>query len=338
MSTQPQPYKRRNKVVEEAEESTVSSTFKKLDFYPKNKETVIEKSTWSGLVSIIICVVLGILFLFEAVLFIKTTRKDTLSVDTSVGGRLHIEFDISFPAIPCRKLSLDVVDSTGDQQNDVEQDIDKTSLDLEGNKLPDNAAQRRRVGCNMAGYLSVGRVAGNFHFAPGSSRSESHGSHSHHVHEFDPFTLMSFNTSHIIHKLAFGPKIPNIVNPLDGVSQRSQNPSLYKYFIKIVPTTYQCSTCFRPVESGQYSVNLHHREGRPGAMNFLPGVFFMYDLSPIMIQYEDTRMPFTHFLVNLCAVVGGVFTVSGYTTKFVSYVLSQVKKQSYTSTRKPGIL
>ena len=31
----------------------------------------------------------------------------------------------------------------------------------------------------------------------------------------------------------------------------------------------------------------------------------------MLVKYEEYRKPFTHFLTDLCAIVGGVFTVAG---------------------------
>jgi hypothetical protein len=42
----------------------------------------------------------------------------------------------------------------------------------------------------------------------------------------------------------------------------------------------------------------------------LPGVFFMYDLSPMMVTIKETRRSFLHFLTEVCAIVGGVFSVA----------------------------
>lgn len=41
------------------------------------------------------------------------------------------------------------------------------------------------------------------------------------------------------------------------------------------------------------------------------GVFFMYDMSPMMVQLTEHQRSFTHFLTGVCAIVGGVFTVAG---------------------------
>ena len=42
-----------------------------------------------------------------------------------------------------------------------------------------------------------------------------------------------------------------------------------------------------------------------------PGVFFFYDVSPIRVKHTERRPPFLHFLTSVCAVVGGVWSVSG---------------------------
>jgi hypothetical protein len=41
------------------------------------------------------------------------------------------------------------------------------------------------------------------------------------------------------------------------------------------------------------------------------GVFFNFDISAMLVKYQEHRKPFTHFLTDICAIVGGVFTVAG---------------------------
>lgn len=43
----------------------------------------------------------------------------------------------------------------------------------------------------------------------------------------------------------------------------------------------------------------------------LTGVFFIYDISPIMVKFSEKKKSLTYFLTSLCAIVGGVFTVAG---------------------------
>ena len=50
---------------------------------------------------------------------------------------------------------------------------------------------------------------------------------------------------------------------------------------------------------------------RSGFGSTLPGLFIFYELSPIKVMVEERRMGFLTFLTSVCAIVGGVFTVSG---------------------------
>ena len=59
----------------------------------------------------------------------------------------------------------------------------------------------------------------------------------------------------------------------------------------------------------------------------LPGVFFMYDLSPIMVEYTEVRKSFAHFLTGVCAIIGGVFTVAGIIDNFLYRGLRSLEKK-----------
>ena len=54
----------------------------------------------------------------------------------------------------------------------------------------------------------------------------------------------------------------------------------------------------------------------------MPGVFFTYELSPVMVKFSRKEKSLGHFLTGLCAIIGGVFTVAGILDKLI-----------YTSTR-----
>eukprot|EP00959_Pyramimonas_sp_CCMP1952_P473146 9501231-Pyramimonas_sp.AAC.1 len=42
-----------------------------------------------------------------------------------------------------------------------------------------------------------------------------------------------------------------------------------------------------------------------------PGVYFTYELSPIQVSYSETRPSMAEFLTSACAIIGGVFSLSG---------------------------
>ena len=101
-----------------------------------------------------------------------------------------------------------------------------------------------------------------------------------------------------------------IINLLDGNSQHLPEPStVYQYYLKIVRTTYTYLDG-RFTKSNQFSVTEHNAKMGGLDGKGLPGVFFFYDLSPIMVKYEEKNRSILHFLTQLCAIIGGVFTVS----------------------------
>jgi uncharacterized iron-regulated membrane protein len=42
-----------------------------------------------------------------------------------------------------------------------------------------------------------------------------------------------------------------------------------------------------------------------------PAIFFRYELSPIKIKYDISFTKWNQYIIELCAIVGGLFTVAG---------------------------
>jgi hypothetical protein len=172
--------------------------------------------------------------------------------------------------------------------------------------------EEQQEGCRMTGTLEVSKVAGNFHFAPGKTFSQV----GIHIHDLIILQRTDYNVSHTINHLSFGRKYPGRVNPLDGVERTCDVRSgMYQYFIKVVPTTYEYKNGTK-VSTNQFSSTEHFRK-LEGMARGLPGVFFFYDLSPIMVTVAERKNSFLHFITGLCAIVGGVFTVTGIIDSFI---------------------
>ncbi|XP_074563977.1 uncharacterized protein LOC141820550 [Curcuma longa] len=177
-------------------------------------------------------------------------------------------------------------------------------------------------GCNIHGLLDVSKVAGNFHFSVGKSIHQS----GIHTHDFVAVQTESYNISHKINKLSFGKEFPGVVNPLDGAQWNQGGSSgMYQYFIKVVPTIYQDMRGHK-IQSNQFSVTDHFRDGNVHP-NHLHGVYFFYDFSPIKVIFTEENRSFLHYLTQLCAIVGGVFTVSGIIDAFVYHGNRTIKKK-----------
>jgi hypothetical protein len=183
-------------------------------------------------------------------------------------------------------------------------------------------------GCNAKGSIEISKVAGNFHFAPGKSFQ----SHSVHVHDIQPFGTKKFNLTHTIRHLSFGEDYPGQTHPLDGYQQvATEDPPtggvMYQYFVKIVPTVYK-NISGSVLKTNQFSVTKHKKVSRAQhGDSGLPGVFFMYDLSPMMVTLTETSRSLAHFLTGVCAIVGGVFTVAGMVDGMLYHSQRALKKK-----------
>jgi hypothetical protein len=176
-------------------------------------------------------------------------------------------------------------------------------------------------GCHMAGFLQVNKVAGNLHFAPGMKSAAAA-----HTHEI---VTAKFDASHEIRALAFGDTYPGIVNPLDGEVKtvgEGTPKTMYLYYAKVVPTTYAYMSGSQTV-TNQYSVTEHQRVLEGDGQQGLPGLFIFYEIAPIMVEFTETRESLAHFLTQLCAILGGVFTVVGMVDRVVYAGMRQIERK-----------
>ncbi|KAF1778815.1 Endoplasmic reticulum vesicle transporter, C-terminal [Phytophthora cactorum] len=161
-------------------------------------------------------------------------------------------------------------------------------------------------GCRFTGKMFVNRVAGNFHVALGRTFHRQGRL----VHQFRPGQEHTYNSSHIIHSLPLASPYL-VLQALSMASRRSRcnvTGGVFQYYIKIVPTIYS-DIDENAIHSYQFSVTQQGNYLNPrGQMTSLPGTFFVFDLSPFMVKVENDRVPFTHFLTKICAIVGGVIS------------------------------
>lgn len=169
----------------------------------------------------------------------------------------------------------------------------------------DAVEQQRGEGCKVYGYIEVPKVAGNFHFAPGTGFRHAHAT----VADLFGFTLKKWNVTHVVNELSFGDPVPGRKNPLDGKSKvLMKGTGMYQYYAKVVPTDY----IYRDgshIETNQYSVTDHFRRITSAHARGLPGVFVFYDLSPIKVKIVEEGSRLSGFLTSICGIFGGIFTV-----------------------------
>ncbi|KAJ7411302.1 Endoplasmic reticulum-Golgi intermediate compartment protein 3 [Willisornis vidua] len=148
------------------------------------------------------------------------------------------------------------------------------------------------------------------------------------VHDLQSFGLDNINMTHFIKHLSFGRDYPGIVNPLDGTAITAQQASMmFQYFVKVVPTVYR-KVDGEVVRTNQFSVTRHEKiaNGLLGDQG-LPGVFVLYELSPMMVKLTEKHRSFTHFLTGVCAIVGGIFTVAGFIDSLIYHSARAIQKK-----------
>lgn len=114
---------------------------------------------------------------------------------------------------------------------------------------------------------------------------------------------------------------------------------MYNYYLKIVPTVYVKANDGAPTYTNQFSVT-RYKKDLSNKERGMPGVFFSYELSPLMVKYEEKQRyssnlkiyvnsgidfnqlsisrSFGHFATNCCSIIGGVFTVAGIVAVFLN--------------------
>ena len=162
-------------------------------------------------------------------------------------------------------------------------------------------------GCVIFGYLDVSRAPGTLHIAPHSGR-----------HSFD---FSSVNTSHHIDHLSFGLELSARDRSYLPESVRAQLTTLdgghfisdlahetQEHHINIMPTSFSVRGAgwTNELDTFQFTATSHGR-----TRDTLPSLIISYDVSPIQAHIAENRKPLSDFVVSLCAIIGGAFSLFG---------------------------
>ena len=128
---------------------------------------------------------------------------------------------------------------------------------------------------------------------------------------------VAFNFSHIINELSFGPLYPSIQNPLDKTyAVTEHNFYKYQYYCSVVPTVYTRSPNPNPsnpmstsIFTNQYAVT---SQSHPVPESSVPGIFFKFDIEPILLTIREERGGLMALMVRIVNVVSGVLVGGGW--------------------------
>jgi len=168
-------------------------------------------------------------------------------------------------------------------------------------------------GCQIEGRLRVKRIPGNFHI--------------NFVHDNMDYSNSMINATHSVDYLIFSNepipkpmtpsqvKLHNIMASMEGSKHRLASSNTlgdaafashhedrtYEHFIQIVPTLNRN----RDTMTYRYTVSSAEHED----VDRFPSAKFTFVMSPMMVVISEKTVPLYHFLTNICALIGGLFTV-----------------------------
>ncbi|KAI4150751.1 MAG: hypothetical protein LQ341_001035 [Variospora aurantia] len=174
--------------------------------------------------------------------------------------------------------------------------------------------------CRIFGSLEGNKVQGDFHITARGHGYMELGQHLDHD---------AFNFSHIINELSFGPLYPSLLNPLDRTYVTTDDHFYkYQYYLSVVPTIYTRSPSPPPtfdsvhntplppdssnrdtVITNQYAAT---SQSHPVNERTIPGIFFKFDIEPIMLTVREEREGFLWLMVRVVNVISGVLVGGGW--------------------------
>ena len=183
-------------------------------------------------------------------------------------------------------------------------------------------------GCRIAGHLTVRKVPGTLKLVLHSNE------HDHEDH--------LVNSTHGVSEFWFGEPLSRLqqsrlsaadraelASPTSHRIEGMQFPALHAghshvHYLKVVTRVQK--HVYEPRDTISYKYTVHSNKFAAPETEY-PSIAFQYDLSPISIVVQQTRMPAYKFLTSSCAIIGGVFTVIGLVEAIIHHVSSSLLKK-----------
>ena len=324
----------------ESAAAAMSSFFQGFDAFQRSKAEVQVRTQFGASISLIAGAVMVILF-FSELVYWRTIRKvDHIMVDKSLGERnVDISLDIHFHQLPCSGASGFICSACRSPPPPPRAaaphplpplspppplpDVHLISEDNKGTPYDESSTRVElrdtSPGCAVRGTVRVKGLPGHLHVAAQRTVANIDGRL---MYAVEPGAAAAFNASHTIRRFSFGPPFPGQVSPLDGTSSAPTARSAgFQHHLRVVPTVYE-HLGGRVTDSRQYSASDFVQEYDAHAAPYVhPGLWLRYDFSPTMVRRVEVRRTFLQFVTSLCAILGGVFALSGVVDQVAHRVL-----------------
>ncbi|RMZ70669.1 copii-coated vesicle [Pyrenophora seminiperda CCB06] len=349
------------------------------DAFPKTKKTYLvqgrNSSAWT-VTLILMCIYLS---WSEISRWYAGSTSQTFAVEKGVSHDMQINLDM-IVAMRCADLHVNMQDAAGDRTlagellrkdptswsqwtgRNLERGTHELGIEADKAQPGDEAwdvheqlgkARKRKFSktprirgetdsCRIFGSLDGNKVQGDFHITARGHGYMEFGDHLDHS---------SFNFSHIIREMSFGPHYPSLINPLDATIAVTPTPEdkfyKFQYYLSIVPTIYTedasliprleavtnakdqpgAASLFhtaRAVKTNQYAVT---SQSHTVPDNFVPGVFVKFDIEPIMLAVVEEWSGFWKLVVTLVNVVSGVMVAGSWAWQMFDWASEVVGKR-----------
>mmetsp|Transcript_28225 Transcript_28225/g.60584 ORF Transcript_28225/g.60584 Transcript_28225/m.60584 type:complete len:573 (+) Transcript_28225:150-1868(+) len=110
---------------------TTRAVVRKLDFFPKTERDYTVRTERGGQLTAVGYCIMAILILAEWMAWRGSNGEslEHIVVDTSLGKRMRVNLNITFPSLHCNDVHLDVIDVAGDSQLEISDKMFKQRLD-----------------------------------------------------------------------------------------------------------------------------------------------------------------------------------------------------------------
>ena len=313
----------------------MSSFFQGFDAFQRSKAEVQVRTKAGASISLLAGAIMVVLFFSELVYWRTIRTVDHIMVDKSLGERtVDISIDIHFHRLSCGGecappllfLAAAFFSNAApplltplSRPPPLAADVRLISEDSKGTPYDESsiriALSDTNPGCSLRGTVRVKGLPGHLHVAAQRTVANIEGRL---MYAVEPSAAAAFNASHTIHRFSFGPPFPGQVSPLDGASSAPTERSAgFQYHLRVVPTIYE-HLGGRVTDSRQYSASDFVQEYDAHAAPYVhPGLWLRYDFSPTMVRRVEVRRTFLQFVTSLCAILGGVFALSGVVDQVV---------------------
>ncbi|PGH23056.1 hypothetical protein AJ80_02829 [Polytolypa hystricis UAMH7299] len=190
--------------------------------------------------------------------------------------------------------------------------------------------------CRIYGSLQGNRVQGDFHI---TAKGHGYFEFGHHLEH------SAFNFSHLITELSFGPHYSSLLNPLDKtISSTPTHYYKYQYYLSVVPTIFTRAGVVDPynrilpdpstispkdhstIFTNQYAVTSQSRE-LPQSPRYIPGIFFKYNIEPLLLVVSEERGSLLALLVRLVNVASGVLVSGNWLFQLANWAVEMLSKR-----------